>query len=103
MIIREVRNILTNPGNLSESDFVKKLISDKDVDSIMKTIDNINGLDSIILDAIKGKEQEISSAIENLKDDQRALLLKVIGKIRGSVLASTFSSLLKSTGLESEF
>ena len=50
MIIREVRNILTNPGNLSESDFVKKLISDKDVDSIMKTIDNINGLDSIILD-----------------------------------------------------
>lgn len=102
MIVREVRSVLTNPKKLYESDFVSKLTSGEDVDSVMKTISDLNGLDDIVIDAIKGNEKAMRDAVKNLDNEKKELLYKVIGKLRGSLRASTFTKLTSAMGLENK-
>ena len=104
MIIREVRNILTNPERLYESDFISKLTSGKNVDSVMKTVQSLGSdLDSIVLDSIRANKNKIAPAVERLDDEKMSLLINVVGQLRGALRPSTFQKLVKEMGISEEF
>jgi len=104
MVIREVKNILTNPQRLYESDFISKLTSGKNVDSVMKTIQSLGpDLDSIVLDSIRANKNKIRPAVEKLDEEKRRLLIKVVGQLRGALRPSTFQSLAREMGISEEF
>jgi hypothetical protein len=104
MIVREVKNILTNPQTLYESDFVSKLTSGENIDSIMATIQKLgNDLDDIVIDSIKDNEETIKVAVSNLDEKKRDLLVDVLGILRGSLRSSTFTRLVTTMGLDNKF